>query len=60
MSSLENLIARLIAMGLAGLETYHTDHSTEQTIFLEKLALKKGILMTGGSDFHGKLKPEYA
>ncbi|MBF0199775.1 MAG: ribonuclease III [Desulfamplus sp.] len=54
----ENLISRLMAMGLAGIEVYHTDHTPEQTLFFEKLARKKGILMTGGSDFHGIMKPE--
>ena len=59
-TSILHLISRLMGMGLAGIEVYHTDHSPEQTAFFEKLATKKGLLMTGGSDFHGALKPEIA
>ncbi|MBF0258559.1 MAG: ribonuclease III [Desulfamplus sp.] len=50
------LISQLIGMGLMGIEVFHTDHTEEQTSYLAKLASKKGLLATGGSDFHGKLK----
>ncbi len=59
-TSISHLISRLMGMGLAGIEVYHTDHSPEQTAFFEKLATKKRLLMTGGSDFHGDLKPKTA
>ncbi|MBF0204305.1 MAG: ribonuclease III [Desulfamplus sp.] len=51
----EYLISQLIGMGLMGIEVFHTDHSEEQTNFFVRLASKKKLLITGGSDFHGEL-----
>lgn len=48
----------LIRMGLAGIEVYHTDHNPEQVRYFEKISLNRDLLMTGGSDFHGTVKPE--
>ena len=48
----------LVAMGLDGIEVHHTDHSEEQTRYFEKMAQNRGLLITGGSDFHGDMKPE--
>ncbi|SMD04652.1 hypothetical protein SAMN02746065_12430 [Desulfocicer vacuolatum DSM 3385] len=52
------LIDDLVAMGLDGIEAHHTDHSEEQTRYFEKMAQNRGLLVTGGSDFHGDMKPE--
>jgi hypothetical protein len=47
------LLDELIAAGLDGVEVWHPS-ADEQTIeHLRKLAKKNGLLMTGGSDFHG-------
>ena len=41
------------AAGLDALEAYHSDHSeAEVTLYLERAAAL-GLLVTGGSDFHG-------
>ncbi len=53
---IEYFVSQLIGMGLMGIEVFHTDHSEEQTQYFAKLSQKKGLLMTGGSDFHGALK----
>ncbi|MBF0573693.1 MAG: ribonuclease III [Desulfamplus sp.] len=53
---LEYFISQLIGMGLMGIEVFHTDHSKEETNYFEKLAKRKTLLITGGSDFHGTLK----
>ncbi|SLM32212.1 Two domain fusion protein [Desulfamplus magnetovallimortis] len=55
---IENLISRLSALGLAGIEVHHTDHTAAQTQMFEKIATKKALVMSGGSDFHGDIKPE--
>ncbi|MBF0411693.1 MAG: ribonuclease III [Desulfamplus sp.] len=55
---IEYFISQLVGMGLMGIEVFHTDHSEEQTKYFAKLAQKKRLLMTGGSDFHGTMKPE--
>ena len=52
------LVDMLMTMGLAGIEAHHTDHTPEQTCFFEKIATTRGLLVTGGSDFHGVIKPE--
>jgi predicted metal-dependent phosphoesterase TrpH len=44
--------------GLRAIEVYHSDHSPEQTKLYLKLAAENGLLVTGGSDFHGSVKPE--
>ena len=55
---LEDLVIMMKAMGLMGLEVYYPDHPPEYTAQYMELAQKYGLLMTGGTDFHGTLKPE--
>jgi 3',5'-nucleoside bisphosphate phosphatase len=49
----DEVIARLAAAGLAGLEVYHPDHDQAQRASLLSLAASLGLLATGGSDDHG-------
>jgi predicted metal-dependent phosphoesterase TrpH len=49
----EAVIPALVATGLAGIEAYYYDHTTEQTDKLLNLAEQLGLIVTGGSDFHG-------
>ncbi len=51
---LEEFIDTLITHGLTGMEVYYTGHDASLTSFYEKLAHKKNLLATGGSDFHGE------
>ena len=46
-------IDTLKSYGLKGIEVFYTDHDSLTTNFYQKLAHKKNLLMTGGSDFHG-------
>ena len=48
----------LRADGLTAIEAYHSDHSPAQTELYLQLAGAHGLLVTGGSDFHGAAKPE--
>ncbi|MFP4571765.1 MAG: PHP domain-containing protein [Desulfobacterales bacterium] len=57
-SRLEKFIASLAAKGLGGIEAYYPGHNHEQTAMYERLAEKSGLLVTGGSDFHGEINPE--
>jgi predicted metal-dependent phosphoesterase TrpH len=50
----DELIARLAERGLAGLEVYHSDHTPEQEAHYKAVAEGLGLIMTGGSDFHGE------
>ena len=43
--------------GLNAIEAYHSDHRPEDTESYLALAAQYGLLVTGGSDFHGTVKP---
>jgi len=53
----DSLIVSFIEQGIKGLEVYYPEHS--QLIIHKYLAIarKFGLLVTGGSDFHGDIKP---
>ena len=54
---LDMLLPELRAAGLDALEAYHSDHSGEDSQRFRALAAGHGMLVTGGSDFHGANKP---
>ncbi|MBW1984905.1 MAG: PHP domain-containing protein [Deltaproteobacteria bacterium] len=54
----ENLIKTLTSTGLKGIEVYYPEHSPESVAEYSALADRHGLLMTGGTDFHGALKPD--
>lgn len=47
------IITELASMGLDGLEAYNNLAQPDEMEFLRRLAGKLGLLITGGSDFHG-------
>ncbi len=51
-----SLLEGIIAEGIAGIEVYSSYHNQDQVRFYKKAALSKDLLMTCGSDFHGKTK----
>ena len=53
MNELENYIVELVEYGLAGIEVYHPDQPMEYRVQLLNLAHRYGLLVTGGSDYHG-------
>jgi 3',5'-nucleoside bisphosphate phosphatase len=55
---LERTIQELISYGLVGIEAYYPSHTVEQTELYLELAGKLGLIVTGGTDFHGSNKPE--
>ncbi len=48
--------SRMLDWGIQGLEVYYPNHSEEQVANLNYLSQKYGLLVTGGSDCHGKAK----
>ena len=54
----QEVLKELVEAGLMGVEVYHPSHSPSQTANLEKLCREYGLLMTGGSDYHGP-NPEF-
>lgn len=56
-SKLDDLIPELVAAGLGGIEAYHADHTEEQRRHYATMASDLGLLVTGGTDFHGHGAP---
>ncbi len=54
---LETLVRELKAAGLMGIEAYYCRHTPEMTEHIRALADRYGLLLSGGSDFHGANKP---
>lgn len=53
MKNIEELAKELTHYGLRGLEAYHRSHSPALIEFHCTLAEKLGLIVTGGTDFHG-------
>ena len=54
--ALEHLVKRLKDLGLAGIETRHSDHDPGDVERFTRLAERYHLLTTGGSDYHGSRK----
>src|SRR4051795_10390116 len=46
-------LATFVAAGMDGVECFYVTHTEEQTRLLHDLALRRGLLTTGSTDFHG-------
>ena len=57
-AQLERVVRGFVHDGLDGIEVFHSDHSVLWTRICLDLAKKLGLLISGGSDFHGRGKPE--
>lgn len=49
----DELVEELIVFGLDGLEIWHPDNDEDARERYQRLAEEYGLVMTGGSDFHG-------
>jgi predicted metal-dependent phosphoesterase TrpH len=52
-SEFENLLLQLVDEGLQGLEVYYPEHSALEVAQYKTLAERYGLLVTGGTDYHG-------
>lgn len=53
------LLKEMINNGLKGIEVYHSSHTKEEMEYYLSIANKYNLLISGGSDYHGKtVKPE--
>ena len=55
---LEKLIIHLREMGLKGIEAYYPEQPPNLIARYTEMADRHGLLITGGTDFHGSIKPE--
>lgn len=58
--STERFIEGLADAGLDAVEVYHSDHSPRLTESYARIAERLSLAVTGGSDFHGLVKPHVA
>ncbi len=52
------VLPELVAAGLMGIEVYHPSHTASQRRQLEAYCQQYGLIMTGGSDYHGPSKDD--
>jgi 3',5'-nucleoside bisphosphate phosphatase len=53
----QTLIGRLVDLGLDGLEVYYPTHTPKIRKNLQKIAKRYDMVISGGSDFHGHVRP---
>lgn len=56
-AKLEQELRQYQRLGLSGIEAYHSDHDNEQIVAMLRIANKLGLMVSGGTDFHGSIKP---
>lgn len=56
-NDIDILASELKHSGLDAMEVYYSKHNAVQKAEYRKIALKNGLMMSGGSDFHGNNKP---
>ena len=57
LDSLREMLTRLKSAGLDGIEGYYTEYTEEMGREYRALAAELGLMLSGGSDFHGENKP---
>ena len=55
--ALQKLVSSLTEAGLVGLEAVYSTYSAGEEREMRQLASRNGLLISGGSDFHGSNKP---
>ena len=56
----ETAFRELAVAGLAGIECYYAEYSPDLRTHLARLCDRLGLIATGGSDYHGRYKPDVA
>lgn len=54
---LKEFLKELKGYGLCGLEGYYTDYTPEMQEKYQSMAEELGLMISGGTDFHAKMKP---
>jgi 3',5'-nucleoside bisphosphate phosphatase len=58
-AALEKIILELMEVGLKGIEVFYPEHSSLEVAQFRALAERHGLLMTGGTDYHGIEKENF-
>lgn len=56
-AQIEELLIYLKSLGLKGVEAYHSSNNAYESDKLRSMAMNLGLGISGGSDFHGAVKP---
>ncbi len=56
-NQIEELLIYLKSLGLKGIEAYHSSNNCYESDKLRSMALKLELAISGGSDYHGIIKP---
>lgn len=56
-AQIEELLIYLKSLGLKGVEAYHSSNNTYESDKLRSMAHRLDLCISGGSDFHGAVKP---
>jgi 3',5'-nucleoside bisphosphate phosphatase len=54
----DRVLAEALEAGVDGVEVWHPQHDAERRRSLAGLVERRGLLATGGSDYHGRHKPD--
>ncbi len=54
----DRLVGELAGLGLDGIEAVYSRHSEAERASYSQIAARHGLLVTGGSDYHGSYKPD--
>lgn len=55
---LERFVDGLVEAGLLGIEGYHGDMPADEQDVFRALGDEKGLIVSGGSDYHGDMRPD--
>lgn len=55
---LERFTEELVEAGVKGIEGYHGDWSEQDQEVLRRLGRQRGLAVSGGSDYHGHMRPD--
>jgi predicted metal-dependent phosphoesterase TrpH len=58
MEDLERFVDSLLEVGLRGIEGYHGDLPEADQQPFRALGMKRGLIVSGGSDYHGDMRPD--
>jgi 3',5'-nucleoside bisphosphate phosphatase len=53
----DRVVGEALEAGIGGIEVWHPQHDAELRRSLADLVARRGLLATGGSDYHGRHKP---
>ena len=54
----DRVVAEALEAGVDGVEVWHSQHDPDLRRSLSALVARRGLLATGGSDYHGRHKPD--